>query len=339
MPAPRKPVLLDHIYLARIQFEKLINSLTDLQLTTPGVQGTWSVKDMLAHLAAWEQLTLERLTSWLENRPLNFRAIKTDEDVEWMNEKVYLRNRVRSLADVREDFQLAHPRLMEKVEKLDKQVLEQDAPLGWANGRPLWQLIADNTYLHYAEHQAAIEAWLARVSKWTIREETPEDVAGVRRVEELAFGRPDEANMVDGVRARGAVTLSLVAVEGEEIIGHVLFSPVTISDGKRPAPKDGEGVVEGVGLAPLTVLPTHQKLGVGSALCHAGLVELAARGHKIAVVLGHMEYYPRFGFQAAEDYDLRCKWDVPAGAFMVKELQEDALEGVTGMVEYAPEFG
>ncbi|GAB4578042.1 MAG: hypothetical protein Fur0022_07740 [Anaerolineales bacterium] len=331
MPAPSKPALLDKIYIARTKLETLIHSLTDVQLTTPGVQGAWSVKDMLSHLAAWEQLTLERLNAGLGNRPLGMRPIKTKEDVQWMNEKVYARNRDRALADVREEFRNAHTMLMEKVNGLDKKLIQEGAPMAWDNGRPIWQLIADNTYLHYAEHQEAIETWLARVKKWTLREETPEDTAGVRKVEELAFGRPDEADIVDGIRARGGVTLSLVVVEGDEIIGHVLFSPVTIADGKR--------VVEGVGMGPVAVLPSHQKMGVGSALCHAGLVELAARGHSIAVVLGHPEYYPRFGFKSAEDYGLRCKWDVPPGVLMVKELKLDALEGVTGMVAYATEFG
>ncbi|HNB52690.1 MAG TPA: GNAT family N-acetyltransferase [Anaerolineales bacterium] len=331
MPAPSKPALLNNIHTARAKLETLISHLTDVQLTTPGAQGAWSVKDMLSHLAAWEQLTLERLNAGLGNRPLPMRPIKTDEDVQLMNDRVYARNQDRPLADVREDFQNSHAMLMEKVNDIDKKLIQDGAPMPWDNGRPLWQLIADNTYLHYAEHQTAIESWLARVSKWTIREETPEDVAGVRNVEELAFGRPDEANIVDGIRARGGVTLSLVAVEGEEIVGHVLFSPVTITGKKR--------VVEGVGMGPVAVLPSHQKSGVGSVLCHAGLVELAARGHKVAVVLGHPEYYPRFGFKSAEDFEIRCKWDVPAGVFMVKELQEDALEGVTGMVEYAPEFG
>jgi len=185
--------------------------------------------------------------------------------------------------------------------------------------------------LHYAEHQEAIETWLARIGKWTIRPETAEDIPGISRVEELAFEKPDEANIVDGIRARDGVTLSLVALEGEEIIGHVLFSLVTIEDGKR--------VVEGVGLGPVAVLPSHQKLGVGSVLCHEGLTQLAKMGHKIAVVLGHSEYYPRFGFQSANDYDIRCKWDVPPGVFMVMELEPGALDGVTGMVSYAPEFG
>ncbi len=168
-------------------------------------------------------------------------------------------------------------------------------------------------------------------SEWVIREETVGDFAGVRRVEELAFERPDEANLVDLIRANEAVTLSLVALEEDEIVGHVLFSPVTITE--------GDHVFEGVGLGPVAVLPSHQKKGVGSVLCREGLAQLASRGHKIAVVLGHITYYPRFGFSPAHRYGIRCKWNVPPDAFMVKELQPGALEGVTGLVAYGPEFG
>lgn len=168
-------------------------------------------------------------------------------------------------------------------------------------------------------------------SEWVIREERGENFAGVRRVEELAFGRPDEANLVDLIRANEGVTLSLVALEGEEIVGHVLFSPVTITDRDQ--------VFEGVGLGPVAVLPSHQKKGVGSLLCRNGLTQLADMGHKIAVVLGHSTYYPRFGFKPAHSYGIRCTWNVPPEAFMVMELQPGALEGVTGLVEYGPEFG
>ena len=329
--APTKTNLLQNIAAARKKLETLVNSLTETQLTTPGLVGAWSVKDVLAHLAAWEQLTLERLNAGLGNRPLPMRPIKTDEDVQWMNDKVYARNRDRALAAVREDFRIAHERLMEKVNGLDKKLIQKTAPMEWAGDRPVWLLIAVNTYIHYAEHQETIEKWLAKTGKWTIRAETVDDIPGIRRVEELAFGRPEEANMVDSIRAKGDVALSLAALEGDEIIGHVLFSPVTITA--------GESVVNGVGLGPVAVLPSHQKQGVGSVLCHEGLVQLAKTGHKFAVVLGHSEYYPRFGFQPAEDYDIRCTWDVPPGAFMVMELEPEALEGVTGMAGYAPEFG
>ena len=326
-----KAELLENIRTARTKFKTLVDSLTETQLTTPGVHGAWSVKDILAHLAAWERLTLERLNAGLANKPLPIKPIKTDEDVEWMNEKVYAINKDRPLEDILDDFHTAHDLLLDKIVGMDKAIIQNAVPLDWAGGRPVWLLIAANTYLHYSEHQEAIEKWLAKTGKWVIRAETTGDISGIRRVEELAFGRPDEANIVDKIRDRGGVTLSLVALEGDEIVGHVLFSPVTITEGDQ--------MVEGVGLGPVAVLPSHQKLGIGSVLCHEGLVQLAKMGHKIAVVLGHPEYYPRFGFKPSDEYDIRCPWDVPPGVFMVMELQPGALEGVTGMVKYAPEFG
>jgi putative acetyltransferase len=326
-----KAYLFEKISTARNQFLSLIDSLTDTQLTTPGVHGAWSAKDILAHLAAWERLTVERLNAGLESKPLPFKPIKTDEDVEWMNERVYAIQKSRPLEDVLDDFHTAHKLLLEKIEGMDKLIIQYAVPMEWAGGRPVWRLIADNTYLHYTEHQEAIATWLARTGKWVIRAETGEDNPGVRRVEELAFGRPDEANIVDGIRSRGGVILSLMALEEDEIIGHILFSPVTIVEGDR--------VEKGVALGPVAVLPSHQKLGVGSRLCWEGLAQLREMGHKIAVVLGHSEYYPRFGFQPGEDYGVRCPWDVPPEVFMVMELQTGALEGVTGMVTYLPEFG
>lgn len=325
-----KAELFENIRIHREPLMEMVNSLTDAQRTTPGLAGGWSVKDVLAHLAAWERLTLERIHAAFGNKPVPV-PIQTDEDIQWMNEKVYAINKAHAFTDVLDDFEKAHELLSEKIMKIDKLVFQAPAPLAWTGDRSLYQFLSDNTWLHYAEHLEAIQTWRARAGEWVIREETEADIPGVRQVEEAAFGRPDEANIVDGIRARDGVTLSLVAVEGEAIIGHVLFSPVTIADGKQ--------VVKGVGLGPVAVLPSHQKLGVGSVLCHEGLVQLAKMDHKVAVVLGHPEYYPRFGFQAAEDFDIRCKWDVPPGVFMVKELQENALEGVTGLVVYAPEFG
>ncbi|MCB9135789.1 MAG: GNAT family N-acetyltransferase [Anaerolineales bacterium] len=332
MPDTRKTKaeLFENIRLHREPLMEMVNNLTETQRTTPGLAGGWSVKDILAHLAAWERLTLERINAAFGNKPAPIK-LESDEDIEWMNAKVFAINKSHSFTDVLDDFERAHELLSEKIMKIDKLVFQTPAPLAWTGDRSLYQFLSDNTWLHYAEHLEAIEAWRARVGNWVIREETEADIPGVRHVEEEAFGRPDEANIVDGIRARGGVTLSLVAVEGEAIIGHVLFSPVAIADGKR--------VVKGVGLGPVAVSPSHQKLGVGSVLCHEGLVQLAKMGHKVAVVLGHPEYYPRFGFQASEDYDLRCKWDVPPGVFMVMELEPGALEGVMGLVTYAPEFG
>lgn len=162
-----------------------------------------------------------------------------------------------------------------------------------------------------------------------IRDETPEDYADVYRVNARAFGGEGEAALVE--RLRGACEhISLVAVEGERVVGHIFFSPVMVeTEGDR---------FEAVGLAPMAVLPEFQNRGVGSQLVRRGLEECASRGHEVVFVLGHPEYYPRFGFAAAKAKGLTCEYPAPDEAFMVVELKPGALGGRTGLVKYRPEF-
>jgi len=164
-----------------------------------------------------------------------------------------------------------------------------------------------------------------------IRDEHPEDIAAIRRINELAFGQPAEADLVDALRAAGAVTLSLVAVDDDgTVIGHILFSPVTIAS--------EQGRSEAVGLAPMAVLPEAQGRLVGNALVHFGLERLHAAGHQAVVVLGHPAYYPRFGFRRASALGLRWDHDAPDEAFMALELVPGALHGRAGVVSFRPEF-
>jgi putative acetyltransferase len=164
-----------------------------------------------------------------------------------------------------------------------------------------------------------------------IRLETPYDISGIRRVNELAFGRPDEADLVDALRRGVASTISLVAVEAGEVIGHVYFSPVRV---------DSEGAsFDAVALGPMAVLPDRQNAGIGSALVREGLDECRRRGERVVFVLGHPNFYPRFGFRPSRPLGIDCEYDVPAEVFMVAELEPGALAGRTGTVRYAPEFG
>jgi putative acetyltransferase len=163
-----------------------------------------------------------------------------------------------------------------------------------------------------------------------IRSEQPEDIDAVRQVNIDAFGSESEANLVD--RLRGvASTLSFVAVESEQIIGHIFFSPVAIA-GNFP-----DNVLI-LGLAPLAVISDRQRQGIGSLLIRHGLGECAKLNCKAVVVLGHPEYYPRFGFVPAKEKGFRCKYGVSDKSFMLLELENGALEGYGGMVEYRPEF-
>jgi len=164
----------------------------------------------------------------------------------------------------------------------------------------------------------------------SIRRETSDDIEAIRHVNRAAFGRPHEAALVDALRAAGGLTLSLVAVDRRAVVGHVAFSPVTI--------ESECSVFAAVGLAPMAVLPALQRQGVGTELIRRGLEECRQLGQPIVVVLGHPDYYPRFGFEPAGRHGLRCSFDAPAEAFMVAELLAGALAGRRGIVRYRPEF-
>ena len=163
-----------------------------------------------------------------------------------------------------------------------------------------------------------------------IRAEREEDHSQVRRVVELAFGQPEEADLVEALRRDARPYISLVAVVGSEIAGHIFFSPVTIHS--------EDSAFEAVGLAPLSVLPEYQNKGIGSALTRQGLEECRRAGRNIVVVLGHPKYYPRFGFYPASLKGITCEYDVPDEHFMVAELSEGALAGRRGLVKYHPAF-
>jgi putative acetyltransferase len=162
-----------------------------------------------------------------------------------------------------------------------------------------------------------------------VRRERADDLEAVREVIRQAFGQDDEARLVDALRAGGYSRLSLVAVEGECVVGHVLFSDLPIV---TPG-----GTLPGLALAPLAVRPAHQRRGFGSRLVREGLRACAEAGHRIVVVLGHPDYYPRFGFSAQLAERLKAPFSGPA--FMALELVPGALTGVTGEVRYPPPFG
>jgi putative acetyltransferase len=163
-----------------------------------------------------------------------------------------------------------------------------------------------------------------------IRPERSGDAAVVREVIELAFGQPDEAELVDALRAAKTTLLSLVAESEGEIVGHILFSPVIL--------QGDEAAFDALGLGPLAVRPEHQGRGVGSRLIEAGLEACRQAGNDLIFVLGHPDYYPRFGFVPTRPLGVRCEYDVPDEAFMVAELREGALSGRSGVVKYRPEF-
>jgi len=164
----------------------------------------------------------------------------------------------------------------------------------------------------------------------TIRPEKPEDLPLIRHVNELAFGQPAEADLVEKLRDACSDALSLVA-EDSAIVGHILFSPVVVAAMERR--------VVGMGLAPLAVRPDRQRQGIGSQLVRRGLDILRARGCPFVVVVGHPEYYPRFGFEPASKRGLVSQWEgIPDAAFMVLVLDAHALAGASGVAKYRDEF-
>ena len=163
-----------------------------------------------------------------------------------------------------------------------------------------------------------------------IRPETPEDVGSIRYVNEQAFGQDNESKLIEKLRNRGVLTISLIAVQDGEIVGHIAFSPVVIESGLSS--------FEAVALAPMAVLPTHQSKGIGSQMVRAGLEECRYLGHEIIVVLGHPDYYPHFGFVLARPKGIDCEFEVPEEAWMILELREGALGGRRGIVRFQPEF-
>jgi putative acetyltransferase len=163
-----------------------------------------------------------------------------------------------------------------------------------------------------------------------IRPEEPRDVETIDRITELAFGQRGEADVVRELRRQGAALVSLVAEADGGVVGHILFSPVQVHDDSF------EG--SAVGLAPMAVSPGRQRQGIGSRLVERGLDTCRERGYAAAVVLGHPQFYPRFGFRPALEHGLHCEYPVPPEVFMAMELEPGALSRVEGLVTYHPAF-
>lgn len=165
----------------------------------------------------------------------------------------------------------------------------------------------------------------------TVREERPEDESPIRDVHAAAFGRPVEGRIVDQLRKDAKPYLGFVAVDGDDVVGHIVFSAATLHCYSAPYPI--------IALGPMAVRPERQRGGVGSALVRAGLDACRTTGHDLVVVLGHPDFYPRFGFVPSRPVGVMTEHDVPDDVFMVAELSPGALRGRRGVVYYAPAFG
>ena len=162
-----------------------------------------------------------------------------------------------------------------------------------------------------------------------IRRESTGDISALRGVNEAAFGRNEEADLVDRLRIEGAVLASFVADHNGLVVGHILFSRTLIETANEP--------VLSVALAPLAVSPSHQRRGIGSQLVRFGVQWLRTRGERSVLVLGHPHFYEQFGFSADRARSLSTAF--PPHAFMALELVADALDGIRGTVRYPAAFG
>jgi putative acetyltransferase len=162
-----------------------------------------------------------------------------------------------------------------------------------------------------------------------IRPEIPDDAPAIAALNREAFGGDYEAGLIDRLRVQGNIVASLVAVENGMIVGHILFSDLAVELDGHP--------IRTVALAPMCVRNDRRRRGIGSALVHTGLDVVHAAGFRAVIVVGHPEYYPRFGFSSHLAGKLDCPF--PGSAFMALELVPGALRGTSGKVTYPAAFG
>ena len=159
-----------------------------------------------------------------------------------------------------------------------------------------------------------------------IREEHSGDISPIRDLNKQAFGQDQEGNIVDTLRSNDAVLLSLVATLNGRVVGHIMYSPLSV------------GTVDGAALGPMAVLPKHQRQGIGSELVEAGNRRLKESGCPFIIVVGHPTFYPRFGFKPAHTFGITCEWEMPDDVFMVLALDHAKMVGISGLARYRPEF-
>jgi len=160
-----------------------------------------------------------------------------------------------------------------------------------------------------------------------IRPEQPSDHTAIHALLESCFPTDAEARLVDALRASNRLLVSLVAIGGGDVVGHIAFSPVVGSDGSA-----------GLGLAPVAVAESRRRGGVGAALIERGLEECRRIGCGWVVVLGEPGYYSRFGFGPAPSHGLSDEYG-GGDAFQIVRLRQDQPMPGPGLVRYAPEFG
>jgi len=157
---PTKAELLDRIGSSRAHLESLLPGLSEEKLSEPFTPEGWSIKDQLVHIAAWERFAIGRLEAAFGGHLLEGRLLLANTDFDRMNALVFDENKDRPFTEVRQDFDAAHREMLSFLENLGEDSLAGEIPAEWAEGRPVWAMIAGNTFGHYEEHSETIEAWL-----------------------------------------------------------------------------------------------------------------------------------------------------------------------------------
>ena len=165
----------------------------------------------------------------------------------------------------------------------------------------------------------------------SIRAEKEADVDAIWKINAEAFDTKEEADLVNALRDSGVSHISLVYEKNNELLGHILFTPVELigdtSDLKL------------MGLAPMAVSPKLQNKGIGASLIKAGIQQCINEGYDAIIVLGHPDYYPKFGFVPSVKYGIKTEYDVPEDVFLVLEIKENSLNGKKGTIKYHEAFG
>jgi len=166
-----------------------------------------------------------------------------------------------------------------------------------------------------------------------IRQENRDDIKEIYEINSLAFGQENEAKLVDLLRdsATFVPELSLVATIDNKLVGHILFTKIKITD-------DKQNEFDSLALAPMAVRPDNQKSGIGGQLIRVGLDKARELNFKSVIVLGHRNYYPKFGFVPTSKWNIKSPFDVPTEAFMGIELTKNGFKDVSGTVNYPKEF-
>jgi len=166
-----------------------------------------------------------------------------------------------------------------------------------------------------------------------IKQEIESDYSNVYELNRTAFEQESEPKLIELLRTSDAFIpeLSLIATIDNNLVGHILFTKIIIKD-------DNGNEFNSLALAPMAVKPDLQKKGIGGQLIRYGLGKAKELGYKSIIVLGHEQYYPKFGFVSTEKWNIKAPFDVPKNVFMGIELVKNGLTGITGTVQYPKEF-